>query len=400
MCDVIGNLALVIVSIAAALVFFQPRVLRSEVWRATVTPLASIIGSGFLVVGPILAQSFGDAAWVAMLALCGLGYLYGEVMRHNIENVEPNLANLPTAQALIERSSDFVLSLSYFVSVAYYLNLFAAFGLRVFGLEDRLAVQIVASAAIAAIGVIGLAGGLRALERLEVGAVGLKLSVIAGLLVALVLYASIGQGVWLHIEPQQGLGPVQVLLGLVILIQGFETSRYLGAEHNATTRIRTMRYAQWISTAIYVGFVFLVTHLFRDGVHANGGETAIIDMIRPVGSAAGPLLIAAALASQSSAAIADMNGASGLLAESTRNRLSVNAGNLATAVIAIGVTWSGSIYEIITYASKAFVGYYGLQSVQACLSCLEGRRIAKATLFALGALLAAAVIVFGRPAAG
>lgn len=394
----ISNIGLLVVSALAAAMFFQPRVLRSEVWRATVTPLASIIGSGFLIAGPILSYSFGDAAWLAMLALCALGYLYGAVMRHNIEHIEPNLAKLPRAEALIERASDFVLALSYFVSVSYYLNLFAAFGLRVFGVGDRLAVQIVASVAIAAVGAIGLIGGLRALERLEVGAVGLKLSVIAGLLVALVLYVSSAHGTWPQIEPQKGLGSIQVLLGLVILVQGFETSRYLGAEHDARMRIRTMRYAQWISTIIYVGFVFLLTHLFQDGLQANGGGTAIIDMIRPVGSAVAPLLIAAALASQSSAAVADMNGASGLLAETTRNRLSVNAGNLATAVIAIAVTWSGNIYEIITYASKAFVGYYGLQSLQACLSCLRRRRLPEAILFAFGAILAASVIVFGRPA--
>ncbi|RYD87139.1 MAG: hypothetical protein EOP61_36155, partial [Sphingomonadales bacterium] len=32
------------------------RFARSESWRATVTPLASIIGSGFLICGPILAR--------------------------------------------------------------------------------------------------------------------------------------------------------------------------------------------------------------------------------------------------------------------------------------------------------------------------------------------------------
>ncbi len=363
------------------------------------TPLASIIGSGFLVVGPILADSFGNAAWIAMIALCALGYIYGAVIRHNIRYIEPNLGELPNVQALIERASDFALSLSYFVSVAYYLNLFAAFGLRIVNIEDRVAVQIVASAAIAVVGIIGLKGGLRALERLEVGAVGLKLSVISGLLAALILYSLNSHRPILHVQTQWSLASIQILLGLVILVQGFETSRYLGAEHDAMTRIRSMRFAQWISTAIYIGFVFLVTHLFRDGVRVQGGETAIIDMIAPIGAASTPLLITAALASQSSAAVADMNGASGLLVESTRSRLSVNAGNLATALVAIGVTWSGSIYEIIMYASKAFVGYYALQSVQALLTSLKARRFGEASLFLLAALLAVAVVVLGKPAA-
>lgn len=395
----ISNVALVLVSLLAAGVFFHPRLLGSEAWRATITPLASIIGSGFLIVGPILADTFGDLAWLAMMSLCAIGYLYGTAIRYNIVNIEPNLSVLPRTELLIEQASDLVLVLSYFISVAYYLNLFSAFGLRIIGVRSRTAVQIVATLAIAAIGSVGFAGGLKAQERLEAAAVGLKLSIIAGLLVALSLFGAVPHHAWLHSEHQHGLGPIQVLLGLVILVQGFETSRYLGAEHDGASRVRTMRYAQWISTAIYLGFVFLLTHLFRDGVLQEGGETAIIDMLRPLGGSVAPLLIAAALASQSSAAVADMNGASGLLAEVTGRRLSVNAGNLATAIVAIGVTWSGNIYDIITYASKAFVGYYGLQSLQAFLSAFRRRRFGEALLFAFGMLFAAAVVLLGRPAA-
>ncbi|WP_339433863.1 MULTISPECIES: hypothetical protein [unclassified Pseudomonas] len=395
----ISNAGLILVSILVACVFFHPRVLRMRLWRATVTPLASIIGSGFLVVGPILANTFGSAAWLAMAALCSLGYLYGAVMRHNIRYVQPGLKSLPPTSVFIERASDFALSLAYFVSVAYYLNLFAAFGMRIVEVESRLAVQIVASIAIATVGVIGLSGGLRALERIEVYAVGLKLCVILGIFAALILFATTGHTISSPVEPQEGLGKLQVLLGLIVLVQGFETSRYLGAEYDTQTRLRTMRYAQWISTFIYVGFVFLLTHLFHGSPSAEGGETAIIDMLAPVGAAVTPLLIAAALASQSSAAVADMNGASGLLAEATHKRLSVNVGSLVTALVAIGITWSAGIYEIITYASKAFVIFYALQSLQALLSSLDRKEPGKAALFAVGLLIAIGIVLFGKPVA-
>ena len=151
-----SNMGLVLVSALAACLFFYPRVLHSRPWRATVTPLASIIGSGFLVVGPILASTFGHAAWMAMLALCAIGYLYGAVIRHNIRYVEPRLGTLPKTGVLVERASDFTLSLAYFVSVAYYLNLFAAFSMRIVGVEDRFTVQVVASIAIAASGTMGM----------------------------------------------------------------------------------------------------------------------------------------------------------------------------------------------------------------------------------------------------
>lgn len=44
-------IVLVALSIAAA-VLFRPAVANNPIWRATVTPLASIIGSGFLVLAP------------------------------------------------------------------------------------------------------------------------------------------------------------------------------------------------------------------------------------------------------------------------------------------------------------------------------------------------------------
>jgi len=396
---VISNIGLVLVSALAVCLFFYPHVRQSRPWRATVTPLASIIGSGFLVVGPILASTFGKMAWMAMFALCAIGYLYGAVMRHNIRYVEPRLNVLSKTGALIERASDFMLSLAYFVSVAYYLNLFAAFGLRIVGVESRFAIQVVATTAIAGAGLLGLTGGLRALERFEVVAVGLKLSVISGLIVVLAFMAASTPGGTSAAEVPRGFASVQVLLGLVILVQGFETSRYLGNEYDSETRIRTMRRAQWISSAIYIAFVFLVTLLFQERLPATGGETAIIDMLRPVGDAVAPLLIVAALASQSSAAVADMNGAGGLLAETTKKRLSVNLGNVVTALAAIAITWSANIYEIIAYASKAFLGYYALQSVQAARCSIERRRFGQASLFAVAAVLAVAAIVFGEAVA-
>lgn len=56
------------VATAAGLVLLQPRLMHAPAWRATITPLASIIGSGFLVAGPILAHAAGNLAWLAMRA--------------------------------------------------------------------------------------------------------------------------------------------------------------------------------------------------------------------------------------------------------------------------------------------------------------------------------------------
>lgn len=401
--DSMTTAVLVLGSLLFAFLFFNPRLLKATFWRATVTPLASIIGSGFLVAGPILAHIAGTRAWLAMLALCATGYLFGAAIRHNIRHVEPTLHKEATALTLgLERSSELALSFAYFVSVAYYLNLFAAFGLRFGEVIDPFWIRIAATSAIAAIGLVGTFGGLSGLERLEVGVVGLKLCIIGGLFAALALgsFFAIRHGTfaWQNTAQFEANHGIATLMGLVILVQGFETSRYLGDKYEAEQRVRSMRWAQGIATAIYIVFILLITAYFTNSLPDEGGETAILDMLRPLGVATAPMLILVALASQLSAAVADMNGAGGLLSELSRQHLPVHLGNLMTALVAIAITWTADIYEIITYGSKAFVAYYALQSAQAALSAWRREQRGAAALYAAAVVLAVAVLLFAVPA--
>lgn len=48
-----------------------------------------------------------------------------------------------------------------------------------------------------------------------------------------------------------------ILAGTLIVVQGFETPRYLGDEFDAATRIKASRWSQIISTTVYVAFVAL-----------------------------------------------------------------------------------------------------------------------------------------------
>ena len=61
--------------------------------KATITPLASIFGSGFLIILPILAGAVGTYSVYAMAAVCLLAYAIGSVIRFNIKNAEPVLTN-------------------------------------------------------------------------------------------------------------------------------------------------------------------------------------------------------------------------------------------------------------------------------------------------------------------
>lgn len=395
--------ALVGGAIVAGAASLQPRLLRSPYWRATVTPLASIIGSGFLVAGPVISHAAGNFAWVAMAGLCAVAWWFGSAIRYNIAHVE-DAADNPPAIALLERLSGIALAFAYFISVAYYLDLFGAFLLRGGGIVDRTMTNWVATAFIAALGLIGLLRGLKWLEHIEIAVVGLKLAMIGGLVAALawadgggVAAGTLPGG---HVGHETGWTELRILLGLVILVQGFETSRYLGKAYGAATRIRTMRAAQWLSTIIYVAFMMLMTPWFTGSLPATGGETAIVDLLRPLTALAVPVIIAAALASQLSAGIADMNGSGGLIEAGSGGRVSVKTGYLISAVASIAIIWSADIFQIIAWASKAFVLYYAIQSVTAALAARRHGRHLQSASFWLAALLGAVIVALGIPAEG
>jgi hypothetical protein len=90
----LNSLVVTIAFLAAAAIIFSKRVQASKDWQATVTPLASIIGSGFLVSVPLLASEVGNWAIFAMSALIAAAYLVGGAIRFNIRHGEP-LFNKP-----------------------------------------------------------------------------------------------------------------------------------------------------------------------------------------------------------------------------------------------------------------------------------------------------------------
>lgn len=404
----IADIVMIATAILLAAVTLRPAALKSRSWRATVTPLASIIGSGFLVAGPILGHAAGHWAWVAMAGLCAVSYVFGIAIRENIKIVEPMLASDPPPYLrALDRAADLALVLAYFVSVAYYLYLLAAFALQGAGIIDVTLARIITTAIVAALGILGLFGGLHWLEHVELGSVGIKLALIGGIIAAMLWHdgTRLATGA-LALQPTAnvtGLESVRIMLGLIILVQGFETSRYLGNAYDAPTRVRTMRHAQLLSFAIYCLFIVLLTPFLDGKLPPSGGETHIIGLLRPIGGVVAPFVIGAALMSQLSAAVADMNGSSGLVNSASNGRISVSIGYVLSAVAAAALVWSADIFQIIAYASKAFVLYYGIQAVTALSVEIrrKGRpRWGRVALFAGATLLAVAVILFGRSAEG
>lgn len=176
-----GVLAILIVWVLS-----HPKIRNKPVWRATVTPLASIIGSGFLIAAPLLNDLSGHYAIYVMVTLCVFAYSIGQIIRWNIQHVEPNLAAQQDRHLLqIERLSDIALTAAYVLSVTYYLYLFSSFIVRIFSIQFSGTTQIITTVVLLLMAFFGYFRGFKILEKIEIFAVNIKLSIITVFLCAL-----------------------------------------------------------------------------------------------------------------------------------------------------------------------------------------------------------------------
>lgn len=379
---------------------FHKRFHQSPVWHATATPLASIIGSGFLVSAPLLMTISGHWAPLAMLGIVLIAYGLGSSIRFNILHVEPLLKPSKAQHWLqyLEKTSRLALGIAYIISVTFYLKLLAAFALHGLGYDNTVVENTITTLLLLFIGIVGKLRGLSLLELLEVFSVNTKLAIIAAALLGFFFFnLNLAlEGQWTleaypHDSPTHAFRQV---LGMLLIVQGFETSRYLGYGYTAEMRVKTMRYAQIIAGIIYLTFTVLSMILFSNIHEVN--ETTIIKLCQAIAPILPLLLIIAAVMSQFSAAVADTIGSGGLLVETTQQKISVKTSYLVIASLAIALTWATNIFEIITIASKAFAIYYALQN---CLSLIVLLRTSNTphkigrTLLYLGLLLLMLLVI-------
>jgi hypothetical protein len=154
-----------ITSAVAAIALLASPLAHNRLWHATITPLAFIIGSGFLVLGPILDRAYGNFAPLAMAALCAEALAFGAAIRANIRRIDAG-PRTPAEDAL-ETFSAWALAEAYVVSVAYYLNLLGTFGVSLTPYNSPIAAKIVTSAVFFLILVSGWTKGFAALEQME-----------------------------------------------------------------------------------------------------------------------------------------------------------------------------------------------------------------------------------------
>ncbi|MFC3050849.1 hypothetical protein [Kordiimonas pumila] len=396
----------IVIAVFVLWLLMRKPVRENSLWRATVTPLASIIGSGFLIVAPLLAEVAGSFAASAMAGIIVVAYGLGAVIRYNIRYAEP-LINDDDEQTFVERLehlSRLALAFAYVISVTFYLRLLASFVLEGVGMRTELLGQGLTTAVLVFLGVVGAFRGLKIMERMEEYAVSIKLAIIAALVVGLAYY-DVGSGYDLGSLSAGDMGlteRLRMLAGMLLVVQGFETSRYLGATYGTEMRVKSMRFAQGLSGIIYIAFVALVLPLLQYVATGNPDETAIIELTGRVAGALAVMLIIAAIMSQFSAAVADTIGAGGLVEEQTKGKVKAQYAYIAIVAVSVVLVWTVDIFAIVSYASRAFAAYYLLQTLIAIKVASVKRpstqRLVELTALSCAAMLLLLITIFAIPA--
>ena len=245
-----------------------------DVRLATVTPLASIFGSGFLIIIPILERELGALAVVGMAGVCLVAWMVGIAIRHNVSVVEPlaGAGRLDQTTSRIDRASDLVIVVAYVISVALYLRILALFVVGYVSSGSGASERLLAVILVGLITVVGLVrglAGLELLERLALGSVLVLVLAIGATFAGKDALQLRGGGLRLPPVPSPGLVSVALVLGgIVITVQGFETVRYL--KHiDRPARIAGCRLSQLISVIVYILIVALATPLMGLGTRSG-----------------------------------------------------------------------------------------------------------------------------------
>lgn len=373
---------------------------RSSVLFATVTPLASILGSGLLIIVPVLERTLGSLAVFGAIGVCALAWFVGTVIRHNVVAVESltEKGTLDTATHRIDTVADGVIVLAYVISVALYLRIMAQYVVQLFDPQGSAVIEAIIAAGcvvvIVAIGLIRGFDGLDLLDRISVVFVLALTAVLAGVL--LVHDGGLVASSTLTLPPVPSLDAVNVLRvlgGIVITVQGFETVRYLADQYNRGTRVTASRVAQLVASGIYIGFVLVATPVMGLGTSA-GADSTLLDVTARVAPWLAIPLVLSAVLSQFSAAIADTGAADGNL-RGLSSWFSGPRPYLISGVAAIAIIATLPTLVIVATASRAFAAYYALQAVVAFRT---SRGLPRRIGFGLLAAVMAAVTVFAIPA--
>jgi hypothetical protein len=303
--------------------------------------------------------------------------------------------------------ANIVLSFAYVTAVAFYLSLLSSFLLIYIGFGNSPGLErTLTTIIIVFIATTGFIRGLGGLEKLEAYSMSLQLSIVAALLIGIFVYdynfIQSERSLIFDVQDRSWIIKACMLFGILLVVQGFETSRFLGEKYSAEIRVQTMRRAQLISGALYVVSVIALMPIVQ---HIDLENIQIAEIVSATGLAATALplmLIVAAIMSQFSAAVADTVGAGCLVSESSSGNLPTNKCYLVVSLFAIILIWTADLLEIISFASRAFALYYLLQCVVAIIASYhhyerKAQLLHQASFAAVASILTF-IVIFAIPA--
>ena len=375
-------------------------VTRRGVLAATVTPLASILGSGLLIIVPVLEHTLGPLAVLGAILVSAVAWYTGTAIRHCVRVVEPleQSGELDLITARLGGFADAVIAVAYVISVALYLRIMAMYLVSyLFEGGSPVAERVVACAAVVLIIAVGIVRGFSGLDKLDRVTLAAVLALTTVLGATLFLHdgrALLGDS-GLRLPPIPDTSVFQTLLvlgGIVITVQGFETVRYLGDEYNAETRVWASRVAQGIAASIYVGFVLVATPVMGLGTDAGADQT-LLDITARVAPFLALPLVASAVLSQFSAAVADTAAADGDLRRLSR-WMSGPRPFLVGGGAAIVLAATVDTYLIVAIASRAFAAYYAIQAI---IALRTTDSVPRKIGFGALAVIMCAITLFAQP---
>ena len=209
-----------------------------RVLTASVPPLASIFGSGFLIIVPVLERTLGAFSVLGIAGVCAFAWIVGTAIRHNVDIAEPlrEEGQLDRLTERAEQASDLVIATAYVISVALYLRIMSQYVVEFLVGTSETAQRTLACAGVLLIVGIGIGrgfSGLDLMERLALIVVLVLVTILGGTLFFTDAGDLFGGGLRLPPVPARSLSDILLVLGgIVITVQGFETVRYLSAEYD------------------------------------------------------------------------------------------------------------------------------------------------------------------------
>lgn len=400
------NFVIVAVFIVSFALLITPKLTNQKAWSATVTPLASIIGSGFLVSVPLLASAIGIWAVLAIIVLTALTYLIGGAIRYNIHFGESMFKSPKISLGIktVETLSHLVLIGAYFISVGYYLVLLSVFSFKLLGLDNPFLGKVIASTIVVLICAVGTFKGLSGVEKAEKYTVSANLAAIAAMLIGLLIFGfDLPNGYsWSAAAKQDHVydwDTFRFVMGLLVIVQGFEITRFMGQMYDAETRISAMKRSQKISSIVYVIFFILMVPLFPY-FPLKADVAGVIEVLGRVTPWLPFIVMGGAIASQFSASVADSIGAGGLISDTTDQKITPKRAYILIGLASVFVIWETDVLSIVTLASRAFALFYGLQCVVASLIARDRSELRRSFGYGFLALLAFSIAILGIPAGG